>query len=138
MIEQGNTVKVHYTGKLEDNQIFDTSNGKQPIEFQVGANQVIPGFENAVLGLNVGDKTEVVIEPEQAYGPIREDLVITLPKTQIPADAEPGAQLQGMGQNGEPFNVIVKEVNEENAVVDANHPLAGKQLTFEIEVVEVN
>lgn len=138
MIEQGNTVKVHYTGKLEDNQIFDTSNGKQPIEFQVGANQVIPGFENAVLGLNVGDKTEVVIEPEQAYGPIREDLVITLPKTQIPADAQPGAQLQGMGQNGEPFNVIVKEVNEENAVVDANHPLAGKQLTFEIEVVEVS
>lgn len=138
MIEQGNTVKVHYTGKLEDNQIFDTSNGKQPIEFQVGSNQVIPGFENAVLGLNVGDKTEVVIEPEQAYGPIREDLVITLPKTQIPADAEPGAQLQGMGQNGEPFNVIVKEVNEENAVVDANHPLAGKQLRFEIEVVEVN
>lgn len=138
MIEQGNTVKVHYTGKLEDNQIFDTSNGKQPIEFQVGANQVIPGFENAVLGLNVGDKTEVVIEPEQAYGPIREDLVVTLPKTQIPADAQPGAQLQGMGQNGEPFNVIVKEVNEENAVVDANHPLAGKQLTFEIEVVEVS
>lgn len=137
MIQQGNTVKVHYTGKFEDNEVFDSSTGKQPIEFQVGASQVIEGFENAVLGLNVGDKTEVNIAPEQAYGLVREDLIITLPKAQIPPDAEPGAQLQGMGQDGQPFNVIVKEVNEENAIVDANHPLAGKTLKFEIEVIEV-
>lgn len=137
MIKTGSTVKVHYTGKLENNEVFDTSNGKQPIEFQVGSSQVIPGFENAVIGLSVGDKTEVTIDPDQAYGPVREDLIITLPKTQIPADAQPGAQLQGMGQDGQPFNVVVKEVNEENAVVDANHPLAGKSLLFEIEVMEV-
>ena len=138
MIKTGSTVKVHYTGKLENNEVFDTSNGKQPIEFQVGSSQVIPGFENAVMGLSVGDKTEVTIDPDQGYGPVREDLIITLPKTQIPADAQPGAQLQGMGQDGQPFNVVVKEVNEENAVVDANHPLAGKNLLFEIEVIEIS
>jgi peptidylprolyl isomerase len=136
MIQQGNTVKVHYTGKLEDNQIFDSSVGKQPIEFQVGANQVIPGFENAVLGLNVGDKKEILITPEEGYGPVREELIMTLPRTQVPQDVEPGSQLQGVGQDGNPFNVIVTEVNETNVVVDANHPLSGKNMIFEIEVVE--
>lgn len=136
MIKQGNTVKVHYTGKFEDNQIFDTSTGKQPIEFQVGSQQVIEGFETAVVGLNKGDKTTVNIPADKAYGLIREDLVITVPKAQVPADVQVGAQLQGIGQNGEPFNVTVTQINEESVVLDANHPLAGKNLIFDIEVVD--
>jgi peptidylprolyl isomerase len=136
MIKQGNTVKVHYTGKLEDNQVFDSSDGKQPIEFQVGGQQVIEGFESAVLGLNKGDKTTVTIPSSQAYGDIIQELIITVPKTQIPPDATPGAQLQGVGQDGQPFTVLVKEVNENDAILDANHPLAGKTLIFDIEVVD--
>jgi peptidylprolyl isomerase len=109
MIQKGNTVKVHYTGKLEDNQIFDSSVGRQPIEFEVGSGQVIPGFENAVIGLQVGDKTEVIINPEQGYGPVREELIMTVPRNQVPLDVEEGAQLQGVGQDGQPFNVTVVE-----------------------------
>ena len=137
MIQIGNTVKVHYTGKLEDNQIFDSSVGRQPIEFEVGAGQVIPGFENAVIGLQVGDKTEVIINPEQGYGPVREELIMSVPRNQVPADVEEGAQLQGVGQDGQPFNVTVKSVNEETVVVDSNHPLSGKNMIFEIEVVDI-
>ncbi len=136
MITQGNTVKVHYTGKLEDNQVFDSSNGKEPIEFLVGSQQVIEGFESAVLGLNKGDKTTVNIPADKAYGELREDLLITVPKNQVPSDVQVGAQLQGIGQNGEPFNVTVKNINESEVVLDANHPLAGKNLIFEIEVVD--
>ena len=136
MIKQGNTVKVHYTGKLEDNQVFDSSEGKQPIEFLVGSQQVIEGFESAVLGLTKGDKTTVNIPADKAYGELREDLLITVPKNQVPSDVQVGAQLQGIGQNGEPFNVTVKTVSESEVVLDANHPLAGKNLIFEIEVVD--
>lgn len=136
MITQGNTVKVHYTGKLEDNQVFDSSEGKQPIEFLVGSQQVIEGFESAVLGLTKGDKTTVNIPADKAYGELREDLLITVPKNQVPSDVQVGAQLQGIGQNGEPFNVTVKTVSESEVVLDANHPLAGKNLIFEIEVVD--
>lgn len=136
MITQGNTVKVHYTGKLEDNQVFDSSNGKEPIEFLVGSQQVIEGFESAVLGLTKGDKTTVNIPADKAYGELREDLLITVPKNQVPSDVQVGAQLQGIGQNGEPFNVTVKTVSESEVVLDANHPLAGKNLIFEIEVVD--
>lgn len=136
MIQKGNTVKVHYTGKLEDDQVFDSSVGKQPIEFQVGEGQVISGFDNAVLGLKVGDKTEVSINPDQGYGPVREELVMSIPRSQIPPDAEVGDQLQGFDSNGQPFNVVVKEVNEEFAIVDGNHPLSGKLLKFSIEIVD--
>ena len=137
MITQGNTVKVHYTGRLEDNQVFDSSNGKQPIEFQVGSQQVIEGFESGVLGLNKGDKTTITIPADKAYGELRQDLIMSVPKTQVPQDVTPGAQLQGMGQNGQPFTVTVKEVNENEVVLDANHPLAGKTLIFDLEVVDV-
>ena len=137
MIKQGNTVKVHYTGRLEDNQVFDSSDGKQPIEFQVGSQQVIEGFETGVIGLNKGDKTTVTIPADKAYGEVRQDLIMSVPRTQVPQDVTPGAQLQGMGQNGEPFNVTVTEVNESDVVLDANHPLAGKTLIFDILVVDV-
>jgi peptidylprolyl isomerase len=137
MIQKGNTVKVHYTGKLEDNKVFDSSAGRQPIEFQVGNQQVIEGFESAVLGLNKGDKTTITIDPDKAYGDIRPELIMAVPKNQVPQDVKVGVQLQGVGQNGEPFNVTVREINESTVTLDANHPLAGKKLIFDIEVVDV-
>jgi len=136
MIKQGNTVKVHYTGRLEDNQVFDSSNGKQPIEFQVGSQQVIEGFETVVIGLNKGDKTTVTIPADKAYGEIRQDLIMSVPRTQVPEDVTPGAQLQGMGQNGEPFTVVVEEVNTDFVILNGNHPLSGKTLIFDIEIVD--
>ena len=136
MIKQGNTVKVHYTGKLEDNSVFDSSNGREPIEFEIGTQQVIEGFETAVLGLTKGDKTTVTIPSEKAYGPVREELIIQVPKEQVPQDAQIGVQLQGVNQMGQPFNVTVVDLNESTATLDANHPLAGKTLIFDIEVVD--
>lgn len=136
MIKQGSTVKVHYTGKFEDDKVFDSSEGKQPIEFVVGDKQVIEGFENAVIGLEKGGKVAVSIEPEKAYGIVMEDLIITVPKNSVPSDVQVGSLLQGTNQLGDPFNVLVKEIKENDVVLDANHPLAGKTLKFEIEVVE--
>ena len=136
MIQQGSTVRVHYTGKFEDQKVFDSSNGKEPIEFIVGGQQVIEGFESAVLGLNKGDKTSVTISPDKAYGSIKEDLIMTVPKSNVPDDVHIGVSLQGIGQNGEPFSVTVREINESGVVLDANHPLAGKTLVFDIEVVD--
>jgi peptidylprolyl isomerase len=137
MIKQGSTVKVHYTGKLEDNSVFDSSNGREPIEFEIGTQQVIEGFETAVIGLTKGDTTTVTIPSEKAYGPVREELIIQVPKEQVPQDAQIGVQLQGVNQMGQPFNVTVVDLNESTATLDANHPLAGKTLIFDIEVVEI-
>lgn len=137
MIKQGSTVKVHYTGKFEDNKVFDSSTGKEPIEFKVGDLQVIEGFEEAVIGLNKGDKTSVTIVPEKGYGVVREDLLMTVAKTNVPADVTVGSSLQGVGQNGEPFSVVVRTINENDVILDANHPLAGKTLVFDIEVCDI-
>lgn len=136
MIKQGNTVKVHYTGRLEDNSVFDSSNGKEPIEFQVGNQQVIEGFESAVMGLTKGDKTTVNIPSDKAYGELRNELIQQVPRNQVPQDVQVGAQLQGVNPQGQPFVVTVTEVSESTVTIDANHPLAGKNLIFDIEVVD--
>lgn len=136
MIKQGNTVKVHYTGRLEDNSVFDSSNGKEPIEFQVGSQQVIEGFESAVMGLTKGDKTTVTIPSDKAYGELRNELIQQVPRNQVPQDVQVGVQLQGVNPQGQPFVVTVTEVNESSVTIDANHPLAGKNLIFDIEVVD--
>lgn len=136
MIKQGNTVKVHYTGRLEDNSVFDSSNGKEPIEFQVGNQQVIEGFESAVMGLAKGDKTTVTIPSDKAYGDLRDELIQQVPRNQVPQDVQVGSQLQGVNPQGQPFMVTVTEVNESSVTIDANHPLAGKNLIFDIEVVD--
>ena len=136
MIKQGNTVKVHYTGRLEDNSVFDSSNGKEPIEFQVGIQQVIEGFESAVMGLTKGDKTTVTIPSDKAYGELRNELIQQVPRNQVPQDVQVGVQLQGVNPQGQPFVVTVTEVNESSVTIDANHPLAGKNLIFDIEVVD--
>jgi FKBP-type peptidyl-prolyl cis-trans isomerase 2 len=137
MIQNGSTVNVHYTGRLTDGEVFDTSEGKEPLAFTVGTGQIIPGFENAIIGKTAGDKVTVSIPAAEAYGEIREDLVVKVPNSQLPGAVEVGMSLQAQAENGMPVNVMVKEVNEDHAVIDGNHPFAGKELVFDIEVVSV-
>lgn len=137
--KDGDTVKVHYTGTLENGEVFDTSKEREPLEFQLGQGQLIPGFEKAVVGMDEGDSTKVDIPSDEAYGEVRDDLIITVPKDQLPDDVEPkiGMQLQVNQQNGQPIPVRITEIKDEELVLDANHPLAGKDLSFEIELLEV-
>ena len=135
----GDTVKVHYTGTLEDGTTFDTSVGREPLEFTLGAGQMIPGFEKAVYGLKVGKSKTVTVPAEEAYGPYRDDLVIVVEREQLPADLDPkvGQQLQMQQTDGSTTVFIVTDVSETTITIDANHSLAGKDLTFEIELVEI-
>ena len=136
MIENGSTITVHYTGKLKDGSTFDSSTGKEPLKFQIGSNQVIPGFEDGLIGKSKGDKVTIDIPVDQAYGEIREDLLMKIPNDQLPGPVQVGQALQAMnGQNV--INVLVKEVNDGHAIIDANHPLAGHPLIFEVEVIDV-
>jgi peptidylprolyl isomerase len=137
MIEKGNLVTVHYTGKLTDGNIFDSSQGKEPIKFQIGSGQIIPGFENAIMGKNVGDKVTVNIPADQAYGEVREDLLVKVGKEQLPGEVQVGQSLSAQAENGQEVNVVVTEINEDHVVIDGNHPLAGKELVFDIEVLEI-
>lgn len=135
----GDTVKIHYTGKLGNGTVFDTSLQREPIEFEIGQQRVIPGFEQAVIGMSPGEKKETTIPSEEAYGPRQENMIVKLPKDQFPEGMNPavGQQLQMQQADGRTFVVTVKEVAEEEVVVDANHPLAGEDLTFELELVEI-
>tara|TARA_R100000908_G_scaffold65428_1_gene56541 strand:+ start:197670 stop:198101 length:432 start_codon:yes stop_codon:yes gene_type:complete len=138
-VKSGDTVKVHYTGKLEDGSVFDSSADRDPLEVTLGEGKLIPGFENAVVGLEVGDKTTASIESADAYGDRRDDLEVTIEREQLPEDIEPqvGMQLQLNQPNGQPVPVQVTKVEDENIIIDANHPLAGKDLTFDIELIEI-
>jgi peptidylprolyl isomerase len=135
----GDTVKIHYTGTLEDGTEFDSSTGREPLEFALGSGQVIPGFDNAVDGMAVGDSKTVTIPPGEAYGERHEQLVQQVPKTALPDEMKPevGMQLQSQSPEGQVMNLVVTEVAVESITVDANHPLAGQALTFAIELVEV-
>lgn len=137
--QQGNTVKVHYQGKLEDGTVFDSSRGREPLEFTIGEGRVIAGFEEAVQGMRTGETKVSRVPADQAYGPRRDDLVLELPRTQIPdeLDVEVGQQLTLQKQDGQPIPVVVADLDEENVTLDANHPLAGEDLTFELELVEI-
>ena len=123
-----------YTGKLKSGEVFDSSEGKDPLSFIIGNGQIIPGFENAIMGKNVGDKVTIEIEPKEAYGEYREDLLIKVENDQLPGPVEVGQVLQA-DNGGQPVNVTVKEVNEDHVIIDGNHPLCGKNLIFEIEVI---
>ena len=138
-VKSGDKVKVHYHGKLRNGETFDSSQGREPLEFTVGGGQVIKGFDNGVMGMQVGDKRTVEIEVVDAYGEKNQDMVIEFPKTQFPADMkpEPGMQLMMNNGEGQSFPVLVKEVKEETVLLDANHPLAGEDLVFDIELVEI-
>lgn len=135
----GDTVKVHYTGRLDDGQVFDSSSGRDPIQFTIGEGQVIPGFEQAVIGANPGDSKTVTIPSENAYGPHLDEMVVDVDRSNLPEDLNPsvGDQLQMQTASGMPVVVTVSEINDTTIKLDANHPLAGKNLTFDIELVEI-
>ena len=137
--EKGNTVKVHYTGTLTDQTVFDSSREREPIEFTVGAGQMIAGFDSAVAGMKVGDSKTVTIPSAEAYGEKSEEALIKVEKTQLPEGMKPeiGMQLEAKQDNGQSQVLVVAEVEEEHVVLDANHPLAGKDLTFDIEMMEI-
>jgi peptidylprolyl isomerase len=139
MAEDGDTVRVHYTGALEDGSVFDTSVGREPLELTVGKGEVIPGFEKAVKGLQVGQTEKFTIPAEEAYGSYRDELKLVVERSQLPENLEPavGQQLQLRRTDGKAVRVIVADVSEKTVTIDANHPLAGKDLTFEIQLVEV-
>ena len=135
----GDTVQVHYTGTLEDGTVFDTSVGREPLEFTLGAGQMIPGFEQGVLGMKLGESKTVTIPPEQAYGPYYEDQVWIVDRAELPPGLEPevGQQLQAGDAQGQSIIVTVTDVSETTITVDANHRLAGKTLIFEIQLVSI-
>ena len=137
-INANSTVTVHYTGRLDDGSVFDSSltEGREPLKATLGQGQLIPGFESSLVDMSVGDKKTIEIPHTEAYGDVSEDLFITVPKTQVPEGVQVGAMLQTMGPNG-PSVVRVTEVQDEVVVIDANHPLAGKKLIFDLEVVDV-
>jgi len=137
--KSGDTVRIHYTGTLDDGTEFDSSAGREPLEFSLGGGQVIPGFDNAVNGMAVGDSKTVTISPDDGYGPRHEQLVQQVPKSTLPEDIEAavGMQLQSQTPDGQIMNLVVVEVAEESITLDANHPLSGQALTFAIELVEI-
>lgn len=137
--KSGDTVRIHYTGTLDDGTQFDSSAGRDPLEFALGGGQVIPGFDKAVDGMAVGDSKTVTIPPEDAYGERHDQLVQQVPKSALPDDMEPavGMHLQSQSPDGQVMNLVVVEVEEETLTLDANHPLSGQALTFAIELVEI-
>ncbi len=137
--KSGDSVKIHYTGTLDDGQTFDSSRGREPLEFTLGAGQVIPGFDDAVTGMEIGETKKETISAEQAYGAHRDDMIIKVGKEQIPAGMNPevGNRLAVQTRDGKQVPVEVTEVTDEGLTLDANHPLAGKDLTFEIELVAI-
>jgi peptidylprolyl isomerase len=135
----GDTVKIHYTGTLDDGSQFDSSAGRDPLEFTLGSGQVIPGFDQAVEGMAVGEQKSVRIEAEHAYGERSAQMIQEVPKSALPDDLEPqeGMGLQARGQDGRVINLTVTEVSDDTITVDGNHPLAGKPLNFDIELVSI-
>lgn len=137
----GSTVQVHYTGRLdEDDSVFDSSRERdEPLKFTIGEEQVIPGFEEAVEGMEPGEEKTVDIPSDEAYGPYRDDMVLEVERDQLPDDLDPevGQRLQLRQQNGEVVNVTLTEISDAEVTLDANHPLAGKDLSFDIELVDI-
>lgn len=138
--KKGDNVKVHYKGKLTSGEQFDSSEGREPLAFTVGAGQMIKGFDDAIPGMSVGEKKTINIAPENAYGLKNEDAIVEFPKSNIPEDMklEPGMKLQLHNQAGQPIPVVVTEIKDDIVVLDANHELAGKELVFDIELVEIS
>ena len=137
-VETNSTVTVNYTGRLEDGSVFDSSNveGREPLKATLGPGQLIKGFENGLHEMSVGDKKTVEILPEDAYGEYNDFMIQEVPKEQMPGEVEIGMPLQAQTQMG-PVNFVVKEVKEDVVILDANHPLAGKKLIFDLEVVDI-
>lgn len=135
----GDKVKVHYTGKLDDGTVFDSSTDRSPLEFKIGEGRIIPGFEKAVVGMQPGESKDETIPAEHAYGPRRDELMIQVDREEIPADIniEVGQHLQVTHPDGQEIPVMVQGVTETTVTLDANHPLAGKELTFDIQLIGI-
>ena len=138
MIKEKNVVELHYTGKFEDGKVFDSSLEREPLKIEVGNGSLIKGFEQSLLGKEEGEKYSIEIKPEEAYGSLREDLIIEVPKDKMPGPVEVGQTLSANSENGGTAQVIVKEIKDESIVIDGNHPLAGKDLLFDIEIISIS
>jgi FKBP-type peptidyl-prolyl cis-trans isomerase 2 len=138
-VKENNKVSVHYTGTLENGEVFDTSREREPLAFTVGQGQMIPGFEEAVKGMKKEETKKVTLGPDDAYGEVKPDMVQKVDKAQLPDEIEPsvGQQLASQLPSGQQIVVTVTDVADEHITIDANHPLAGKELTFDIEVVDI-
>lgn len=138
-VKNGDKIKVHYHGRLNDGQTFDTSSGREPLEFEVGSGMVIRGFDEGVKGMSVGEKKTITIPFDQAYGPRNPDMVIEMPKNRFPKDMEleVGMPLGMSDGQGQQFEVVVTEIKDESVMLDANHPLAGQDLIFDLELMEI-
>ncbi len=136
---RGDTVRVHYTGKLEDGSVFDTSADRDPLEFTIGAGQTIAGFDEAVVGMETGDSKTTTVPADRAYGARREDMVVAVERERLPNkfQAAVGDRLQTRLDTGQVIEMTILELTDEQVVLDANHPLAGKDLTFDIQLIEV-
>lgn len=138
-VKSGDKVKVHYHGKLTTGETFDSSAGREPLEFEVGSGSVIKGFDEGVTGMSVGEKKTINIPFAEAYGPVNPEMIIDMPKERFPADMEleVGMPLMMSDGQGHQFQVTVTEIREASVVLDANHPLAGKDLIFDLELMEI-
>lgn len=138
--KKGDSVKVHYHGKLTDGSTFDSSEGREPLEFEIGGGMVIAGFDDGVTGMIIGEKKTIQIPVDQAYGPRQDEMVMEFPKDRFPADMVPevGMQLNMSNGSGQNFPVVIVEVKDELVVLDANHPLAGQDLIFDLELVAID
>jgi len=137
--QKGDTVSVHYTGRLKDETVFDSSQGKEPLEVTIGEGKLIPGFEKELIGMEVGETKSLEIEPEEAYGERNDQLATKVQRTDLPQDLQPevGQRLQVTQPDGSAFVVQVTELDENSVTLDANHPLAGETLKFDIELTEI-
>ena len=138
-VKKGSKIKIHYTGTLENGQVFDSSEGREPLEFEAGSGKVIKGFDAAVMGMKKDEEKEVTIKPEDAYGARNEELKQKVPKDKInvPGEIKPGMTLAVTAPDGQQFPVMVAGVEDENIIIDMNHPLAGQTLNFKIKIVDV-
>ncbi|MBI2101831.1 peptidylprolyl isomerase [Candidatus Woesearchaeota archaeon] len=137
-MNQGAKVKVHYTGTLNDGKIFDSSEGKEPLEFTIGNNQVIKGFEDGIKGMKVNEEKTIKIKANEAYGERDERMVVSVPRDKFPPEAQAGGMLILKGPNGEKLPAVIKEVKGDAVIIDMNHPLAGKELNFKVKVIGIS
>ena len=138
--KNGDTVKIHYTGKLENGEVFDSSRDREPLEFKLGEGSVIPGFEKGIAGMAEGESKDITIPPEEAYGAKNDQLVFDLERSKLPDNITPavGMQMQMTQPGGQPVNVVITGLTEEMITIDANHPLADKTLYFNVELMEIS